>query len=578
MRVKVRLVILAGLLSAVALHSNNATKRGGSIVSATFSDIKTLNLFLATDSETAIYSRLMNAGLTWLNPLTQKPEPSLAESWKISADEREITFRLRKNVQWSDGRPFTAEDVLFTMQVVNDDNISSVASDSLRIDGQEIDWIALNSHSVKATLPAKHVTFLRHLDPGTCPIIARHLWEKLYQAGEFSDAMRPAENGVAGLGPFRFKSYAPGQYLTFERNPYYWKVDAAGAHLPYLDQVSFMILANQDQVGLRIENGEIDTYQSIRASDVDRLKQKSERLRLKVENVGPTLDMEGFFFNQNRGADPETKKPYVDAARLSWFMDTNFRRAVSHAIDRKALVNHALFGHGIPAYSPESPSNQFWYNPEIARYDHDLQKAQVLLIKGGFVQKENEKGKPELYDRNGNRVRFSLYTNAGNSIRNTQCLLIASDLAKLGMDVQYSALEFATLLNRINRTFEYDAVLIGLNRDDTDPGGRRNMLLSSGALHFWWPRQEKPFTPWEKRIDELMGLVLSSSEASTRKKSYDEVQNILAEQQPMIFTFHPYGFVCARKTIGNMKPTPFRHRTLWNAEELYWSETADKHR
>ena len=570
MRFKVGLVILAGLVSAVALHSNNATKRGGTIVSATFSDIKTLNLFLAADSETPIYSRLMNAGLTWLNPLTQKPEPSLAESWEISPDEKEITFHLRKNVRWSDGRPFRAEDVLFTMQIVNDDKIPSVASDSLRMEGEKIAWLALNSHSVKAILPAKHVTFLRHLDPGTCPIIAKHLWERLYQTGRFSEAMLPSEKGFAGLGPFQFKSYKPGEYLIFERNPYYWKVDSAGAQLPYLEKVSFMILANQDQVELRIENGEIDTYQSIRASDVDRLKQKSERLQLKVENVGPTLDMEGFFFNQNRGTDPETKKPFADPARLSWFSDINFRRAVSHAIDRKALVNHALFGHGIPAYSPESPSNRFWYSPRIARYGYDLQKARALLTKSGFVQKQNERGMPELYDSKGKRVRFSLYTNAGNSIRNSQCVLIVSDLAKLGMDVQYSALEFATLVDRINRTYEYDAVLLGLNRDDTDPGGRRNMLLSSGAMHFWWPRQQKPFTPWEKRIDQLMGLILSSSDASVRKTSYDEVQMILAEQQPMIFTFHPYGFVCSRKTIGNMKPTPIRHRTLWNAEELYW--------
>jgi peptide/nickel transport system substrate-binding protein len=176
----------------------------------------------------------------------------------------------------------------------------------------------------------------------------------------------------------------------------------------------------------------------------------------------------------------------------------------------------------------------------------------------------------ELYDKNGNRVRFSLYTNAGNSVRNTECLLIVSDLAKLGIAIDYKVLDFATLVQYVDRTFQYDAVLLGLNRTDIDPGERRNMLLSSGALHFWWPRQEKPFTPWEGEIDQLMLKTMSTSNTALRKQYYSRVQRILSEQQPMIFTIHPYVFVCVRAGLENIKPSILRHRTLWNAEELYW--------
>lgn len=571
-RLKIRFILPAGLLCALVLVADYmpAKDRSGSIVSATFTDVRTLNAFLSADSETPAYSRLLHSGLTRLNPVTQQPEPSLAQSWEISPDELQFTFHLRPGLRWSDGQPFSVEDVLFTMQIVNDEKISSLARDSLTIEGKKINWIALDPQTVKAVLPDKHVTFLRHLDPGICPIIPKHLWEKHYREGRFSETMQPASAVFAGLGPFQLKSYVPEEKIVFGRNSNYWKKDSTGRTLPYLDEIVFLILANQDQVELKIENGEIDTYQSIRAGDVNRLKQKAGALRLKVENVGPTLEMEGFFLNQNRGKDPATQKPYVDPVKLSWFTDVHFRRALSHAMDRKALVNNVLFGHGIPAYSSESPGNEFWYNPHIAKYPYDPKKAEMLLTKSGFVAKRHQTGKRELYDRNGNRVRFSLFTNAGNSIRNTQCTLIVSDLAKIGIEVQYSALEFGALVHAVNQTFQYDAVLLGLNRDDPDPAHRKNMFLSGGALHFWWPRQKTPFTPWEKRIDELMYLTLSSSDRSTRKKHYDEIQKIFAEQQPMIFTFHPYGFVCARTTIGNMKPTPFRHRTLWNAEELYW--------
>ena len=391
----------------------------------------------------------------------------MAESWEVSQDELEWTFRLRKNVRWSDGQPFSAEDALFTMQIVNDSKIASPARDALTIRGKPIQWTLLDSHSIKALLPSKHVTFLRHLDPEFVRFLKTSLGEVL-QRRTFFRSSTPPGNPIAGLGPFQFKALVPGQKLVLSRNPHYWKTDKQGARLPYLEELVFMILPNQDQIQLKIENNEIDTYQNIRAGDVQRLEQKADALSMKITNIGPTYEMEGFFFNQNRSIDPETKRPVVDPVKLSWFTDTQFRRAVSHAIDREALVRNSLFGQGIPAFNMETPGNKIWFYPDIPRYSHDVKKAMSLLVASGFSQKTNATGKPELYDKNGNRVRFSLYTNANSTIRNTQCILIASDLAKLGMEVQYTALDFGTLVHHVNRTYQYDAVLLGLNRDDPD--------------------------------------------------------------------------------------------------------------
>jgi peptide/nickel transport system substrate-binding protein len=576
MRAGTRLSLLSFfiLISASFGGPTDQPKFGGQLITATFTDVKSLNPFISGDSETQIYSRFINAGLTSLNAQTQQPEPSLAESWEKSSDELVWKFHLRKGLKWSDGEPFNSSDVLFTMQIVNDDSISSSARDALTIQGKKIEWRAIDNYEVEAKLPFKLVTFLRHLGPGSCPIIARHRWEQIYREGKFSQTMQASmdPNQFVGLGAFRLESYTPSQKLVLSRNPYYWKFDRMGKRLPYLDRLVYLILANQDQVELKIENGEIDTYPNVRASDVERLKEKSKGLKMRVINVGPTYEMEGLFFNLNADSDPNTKKRYVDPVKLKWFSDTNFRRAISFAIDRRRLIENAFYGYGIPAYGPESPSNQTWFNPNISKYSYDLQKASDLLLKSGFRQEKNASGRIELFDSTNNRVRFSLFTNTRNSIRNAQSVIIVSDLAKLGIDVSYTALDFANLMQRVNRTYDFEAVLLGFTHDDTDPGSNKNTFLSNGSLHFWWPRQLQPFSFWEKRIDELMNLTMSFSALNERKKYYDEVQKILSEQQPMIFTVHPYAFVCAKEQIRNLQPVVARHRTLWNVDQLYWKD------
>jgi peptide/nickel transport system substrate-binding protein len=259
----------------------------------------------------------------------------------------------------------------------------------------------------------------------------------------------------------------------------------------------------------------------------------------------------------------------VNPVKRAWFADKNFRQAISHSINRDALVQNAFYGKAVPAFGMESVSNKQWYNDAIAKYPYDLDKAKALLQQSGFVLK-GEPGAPKLYDKRGNEVRFTLNTNAGNTLRNTECNLITSDLAKIGIQVEYTPLDFNSLITKIDQTFDYDAMLMALNHDDLDPNGGLNVWMSSGSLHFWWPRQKTPATPWEKRIDELLTQQSSMFDFAERKKAYDEVQAIIAEQQPMIFTVTQKIFVCGRDNLGNFSPTLARHRTLWNAAELYW--------
>ncbi len=545
-------------------------KHGGRLITATISEPTTFNPIVAYDADSQAFNQIMGAGLTRLNLISQQPEPALAQSWKSSADQLTWTFHLREGVRWSDGIPFTAADVLFTMQIVNDANIASGAQDSLTVNGKRIEWSMTDHYTVIAKLPSIYAPFLRFIDGGTVPIVPKHKWENTYRDGTFEKAMQvnmnPADSVV--LGAFHLKEYKTGVSVTLKRNPHYWKKDLDGKRLPYMDELVFLILAGQDQMLLKLQNGEIDTIQSIRPQDVDSLAKKQNRL--KIVELGPSYENEQFFFNQNGGVNPKTGKPHVSPLKKAWFTDVNFRKAVSYAIDRPAIVQNALYGKGVPAYGPESVSNALWYNDRIPKSQKDPEKALRFLRESGFVQRKDDAGHVQLYDEKGNRVHFSFNTNAGNTLRNIQSNMIVSDLSRIGIEVNYSAVDFNTLVDRVTVSFDYDAVLLSLSHDDVDPAAGMNIWPSNGSLHFWWPSQKAPFTVWEKRVDELMGMQISTFDQKKRKEYFDEVQKIIAEEQPIIFTVCQNLYVCAKEGIRNFRPAIARHRTLWNAEELYW--------
>jgi peptide/nickel transport system substrate-binding protein len=152
--------------------------------------------------------------------------------------------------------------------------------------------------------------------------------------------------------------------------------------------------------------------------------------------------------------------------------------------------------------------------------------------------------------------------------------LIQDDLKQLGMQVQVAPLEFRSLIDRVTQTKEYDACVMGLVSFDADPNSDINVWLSSGGMHLWNPEQTHPATPWEAEIDRLMGLQLTVTGGVQRKKLYDRVQEILAENQPMIFLASPDILVGAKNTIGNFHPAVLEPYVLWNVEQLYLRSTA----
>jgi peptide/nickel transport system substrate-binding protein len=166
-------------------------------------------------------------------------------------------------------------------------------------------------------------------------------------------------------------------------------------------------------------------------------------------------------------------------------------------------------------------------------------------------------------------VEFSILTSSSNADRTKMATLIQDDLKQLGMRVQVAPMEFRSLIDRVTQTKEYEACLLGLVSFDADPTPELNVWLSNGGTHLWNPSQAHPATAWEAEVDRLMEEQLSATSYERRKKLYDRVQEILADNQPMIFLASPDILVGAKNTIGNFHPVVLEPYVLWNVEQLF---------
>ncbi|MGA9780507.1 MAG: ABC transporter substrate-binding protein, partial [Verrucomicrobiia bacterium] len=362
--------------------------------------------------------------------------------------------------------------------------------------------------------------------------------------------------------------YKAAQYTLLERNPYFLEVDTNGTRLPYFDDIIFEVVPDLNAMSLRFLSGECDVDDLIYPYDYDRFKAEAANGKFLLLEPGIGLETVDMCFNENTDMNSNTGQPYVDPRKLKWFRNTKFRQACSYAIDRDAIGKSIFSGRAIPEYGFETPGNKNWFNPNIQTYPYDPDKALALLKEIG-IEKRN--GDDFLTDADGNKIEFVLNTNTGNNAREKTAVLIVSDLQKLGMKVIFQPIEFNTLITKMDNTYDYDCILLGWSPTMTDPSDNMNILKSSGFTHEWFPREKTPSTEWEAQMDHLMDAQMKTLSFDERKKDYDEVQEILAEQQPMIFTATPMYYAAIRSNIGNVRPSPLSYwRASWNAEELYY--------
>ncbi len=558
------LLFLSPPLDCFAIDLNN--KDGGTLVLSTTSDPKSFNDIIAKETSTSLITNFIFEGLTRTNGVTLQVEPNLAESWQISPDGLEWIFHLRKDVSWQDGHPFLADDVVFTFhELIYNEEIPASARDIFTIEGENFKVEKIDDHIVKFTLPVKFAPFLRSLSQAILP---QHKLKKAVDEKKFNFTWGidtdPKE--IVGTGPYKLSEYRPGERIVLEKNPMYWKKSLEGESLPYIDRIIFLIVQNLDTAILRFLDGEVDSI-GFRGIDYPLLKPFEKKRNFTVFELGADFGTSFLVFNQNPGVNPQMKKPYMDPIKLKWFTHLSFHQAVAHSIDKQKIIEIVLNDFGYPQHAAESPSSVFFYNPQVMKYEYDLKKAKEILTQAGFIDRD---GDGTIEDPQGNKVEFNLLTNAGNTERVQIASIIRHDLKQLGMSVNFLAIEFNTLVRKLDATYDWDAIIIGLT-GGIEPHFGKNVWTSNGQLHMWHPKQMSPSTSWEKRIDEIFNSAAQELDEQKRKILYDEFQLIVSQQLPFIYTVLNSELYAVRNKFENLHPTS-SGGVFHNIEEIYIKE------
>ena len=546
------------------ISDNEIGRYGGTLVVGQRTEPKTLNPVTAADAPSREVIGRMMADLIHINRASQQVEASLAKSWTISKDGRVFMLKLRRGLRFSDGQPFDADDVLFTFQIYLDEKVHSPQRDLLIVGGKPLELQKVDAYTVRFTLAQPYAAAERIFD--SLAILPRHLLEKAYREGRFAQLwnVNASPSEIAGLGPFRLKEYVPGQRMVLERNPYFWKTDQKKNRLPYLDQLVFLFVGNEDAQVIRFQAGDTDLISRLNSENYNLLAKEGQTQNYEVFDLGPSLEYNFLMFNLN------DLKPGLDQIieKQKWFSDLKFRQAVSAVIDREAIVKLVYGTRAVPLWGNVSPSNRMWVDQALPHPARSVERARELLKSAGYSWRNDG----QLLDAKGKAVEFSIITSSSNNQRSKMATIIQDDLSRLGMNIHVVSLEFRAVLDRVFQTYDYEAAVMGLGGGDADPNPEMNVWLSNGGTHLWHLGETKPATAWEDQIDQLMKKQMVELKYSRRKHLYDQVQEIIAANLPYIFLATPDILVGAKKNLANFKPAILEPSTLWNVEQLYFRQ------
>jgi peptide/nickel transport system substrate-binding protein len=586
---RLRSLVLIGLacLMAIAISScdtliyRSEAAQVSRIVVAVTTDPKTFNYILSEESPNIF--GLTYAGLLAQEGLTGELVPELAESWEISDDGLTITYTLREGLQWSDGEPLTADDVVFTYNdLIFNPAVPTSTRDILRIgeDGNLPRVVKIDDRRVQFIAPEPFAPLLRF--SGGIAIMPRHA---LYDSITTMDAngeprflttwgtdTNPAR--LVSSGPYQLTGYVPSQRVTFRRNPYYWREDAQGNQQPYVEQLIWEIVESSDTAIMQFRSGGLDTI-GVSPANFSLLKREEERSNFDIRIGEPAMGTTFISFNLNQGS--RNGEPLVDPVKSRWFNTVEFRQAVAYAIDRQTLINNLYRGIGEPQHSPVSVQSPYYLSPEegLKTYDHDPEQAKALLQSAGFQYNARN----ELLDADGNRVEFLLNVPAGGQTVTAIGAQIKRNLAEIGINVIYQPIDFGVLVDKLDTTLDWECILIGFT-GSVEPHGGANFWLTDGRLHMFNlsaqpgqpPIEGRVIADWEAEISRLYIEGAQEFDEEARKAIYARTQQLAQEYLPCIYMFNPLTMSAVRDRLQGVKFSSLGNNNLesvlWNVYEI----------
>ena len=510
----------------------------------------------AVDGE--LFSPLIQA-----NPVTNKVEPALATSWKISPGGTEVIFYLR-HVLWSDGVPFTADDVVFTFNdVIMNKHALGNEYARFTLNGKPIRWVKINKYTVAALLPKPYGAFFTVLEPALIMpkhILAKYLPKynpKVRDPSYFNRAwtVSTPPSQIVGTGPYVLEKYIPGQQVVLKRNPDFWEVDPYGKQLPYFNKLVFSIVKSPQTRLAMFQSGQI-SWLGISASQFPYLKQKQlAGASFKVYSTlssGQATPHPFITFNF------DAKNPYLRAL----FRNLQFREAMEYALNRNKIINDvynglAKFTGDIPAVLP---GNVFYDSAasSLAR-KFNLKAANGILDSLGLKMGPN--GIREF--PNGKPVEFNLLTWNNSPTMDGIAVIFQKDLAKVGIKLNLQILNIS-IAYKMALAGNFEAALLSWG-DQPDPA-LRTAIWSPGYplyinhLSTLSKKQQKPLfnnmTWWEKIVYNDFAQGKTQMSLAERIKYYNQWEEIYATEIPYLFVAVPNTLIAVQNNIGNFFVSP----------------------
>ena len=474
-----------------------------------------LNPVLFTDSTSHAVVRMVFNGLFKQN-VDLEMEPDLVKDFSISNDGLVYTFNLHENVRWHDGELFTADDVVYTFDVLLDEKTNTVRRGHFKINDAPIKFIKIDTFTIQAILPQPYAPFLSVLDMGILP---KHLLEDIdINTADFN-------RSPIGTGPFKFADWRPDQFIRLIRNDDYFKGPAK------LNGIVMRIIPDSTTSLVALKNGEID-LSGIPGKDIEKIKQISwldfyTYSRLSYSYIGLNVQ----------------KAP---------FNNKLIRQAIAYSINKQMIIDSVLRGYGDEAHIPSSPLSWAYPNDSsLFKFSYSPERSKSLIKEAGY-EFNNETG---FFEKDSIPLKFKIFVSQGSKQGEQIAQIVQQFLSNIGIKMEIQILEWSSLLKTIHSSESpkpFDAVMLGWGFDINDPDDSYTSWHSSQ-----YPNGGNFNGFLNSRADELLDKGRVTLEKSLRKEIYKEFFNIVSEETPYVFLFHPRSAVSVHQYVkGLSKPGP----------------------
>jgi len=515
---------LLGVLPLAACGRSESTREssadeggpvyGDTLVEASIGDISGLIPNITSDSASHEVGGLLYSNLIRTDK-ELRPEGELAERWDISKDEMTITFYLRKDAKWHDGEGVTAEDVDFTYRYMIDPKTPTAYAEPFRqVRRAEV----VDRYTYRVTYEKPYAPAL--LSWGLW-ILPRHILEPVWKAGEDLRTTRQNRFPV-GSGPYRFGEWKTGEKVVVEANPDYFE------GRPYLKRVVYRIIPDQSTIFLELK-----------ARNIDLASLTPIQYRRQTEFPAFLKSFHRYRYLSNSYA-------YLGFnLRDARFQDKRVRHGIAHAINKQEIIEGVLLGLGRPAVGPYKPGT-WWYKDDVKTFPFDPERAKALLADAGWTRATAD----GILEKDGKPFSFTIRTNQGNLVRQQTAEIIQRRLRAVGIDVKIHVVEWAAFLNTFIRKKDFEAIILGWGLGQ-DPDQYEIWHSSQTG-----PEELNHISYKNPKVDELLEAGRRTFNQEKRTAIYGELQEVLADDQPVIFLYVPDALPVVSARVHGIEPAP----------------------